>query len=124
MNLQAATISNGEWIIRLLRSSEIEAQREMAWILARVVSPVDILHSNSMQMGYVGHGARQQDLNRDTVCRELLDCSVMFVQPHSLEKIEFDEQKFALATAHNTEAIMNIIRRTLRLLDLYTQLRS
>ena len=59
MNLYAATISNGEWIIRLLRSSEIEAQREMAGILARVVSPVVILHPNSMQMGYVGHGARQ-----------------------------------------------------------------
>ena len=75
-------------------------------------------------MGYVGEGARRWDLNIDALCRELLDCSVMFVQPHSWEKIEYDEHKYALATAHNTEVIMILLRGTFRLLDIYIQLRS
>ena len=82
--MDTATINNGEWIIRPLRSGEFEAIKEMAKDLAFVVSPIVILPPNAAQMGYAGLGARQWDSNIDTVFRELLERSVTFIQPHAL----------------------------------------
>ena len=46
------------------------------------------------------------------------------MQPHVWEKIEYDDSKRALATAHNIEFIIDTVRRSLRIADLYTRLRS
>ena len=75
-------------------------------------------------MNIVGEAARRWDQNIDLFVRELIECGILFVQPHSWEKLEYDKYDYALATAHNTEVIMKILRWTLRILDIYTQLRS
>ena len=46
------------------------------------------------------------------------------MQPHVWEKIEYDDSKRALATAHNIEFIIDTVRRSLRIADLYTRLLS
>ena len=77
--MDTATINNGEWIIRLLRPCEIEAIEEMARELALVVSPIVILPPKADQMGFVGPGARQWDINIDVLCRRSLHRSITFV---------------------------------------------
>ena len=74
-------------IIRPLRPGEIEAIEEMAKELALVVTPIVILPPNAEAMGFEGPGARQWDLNIDTLCRRLLHRSITFVQPNAWEKI-------------------------------------
>ena len=59
----------------------------MARELALVVTPVVILPPNAEAMGFEGPGARQWDVNIDTLCRCLLQRSVTFAQPHAWEKI-------------------------------------
>ena len=68
-------------------------------------------------MNFIGDAARRWGLNIDLFVRELVECGILFVQPHSLEKLEYDKHKYACATAHNTEVIMKILRWTLRALD-------
>ena len=69
-------------------------------------------------MSYVGHGARQWDLDIDM---HAVNC---WTNPIRGKRFSLMNKQFALATAHNTEVIMNLIRRILRLLDLYIHLRS
>ena len=75
-------------------------------------------------MNFIGDAARRWVLNIDLFVRELVECGILFVQPHSWEKLEYDKHKYAFATAHNTEVIMKTLRWSLRVVDAYTQLRS
>ena len=63
--MDTATICNGEWLIRLLKTAEVEAIKQMAIALANVVSPVVILLPNFIKMGFIGEGARRWDFNID-----------------------------------------------------------
>ena len=83
----------------------------MVAALAHVVTPVVILHFVAEAIGFQGLGARQWDLNVDVPCRRLLHRSVTFVQPHPWEKIQYDDEKRALAIANNTHTLMDVLRR-------------
>ena len=74
-------------------------------------------------MDFVAEAARQGDLNIETFVRKLEQYGVLFVQPHSWDDIEYDKNKYVLATARNTMTIMRILRMCLRLSDAYIQLR-
>ena len=120
----AALDDNGDWLVRTLKEAEVEALKEVAHALSQVISLVVVLLPDSSQMNFIGEAARRWDLNIDLFVRELIECGILFVQPHSLEKLEYDKHKYAFATAHNTEVIMKIFRWILCVLDAYTQLRS
>ena len=116
--------NNGDWLVRPLKEAEVEALKKVAHALSRVISPVVVLPPDLNQMSFIGDAARRWDLNIDLFVRELVDCGILFVQPHSGENFEYDKHKYALATAHNTLVIMKILRWILIVSDAYTQLRS
>ena len=105
----AALDDNGDWLVRALKDPEVDALKEVAHGLSRVISPVVVLPPDSSQMNFIGEAARRWDLNIDLFVRELIEYGILFVQPHSLEKLEYDNNKYAFATAHNTEVIMEIL---------------
>ena len=121
--MDTAAYANDEWNIRPLKEHEVEAFEEVAEALSFVISPIVILHPDSNQMGFVAEAARQWDLNIDTFVRKLEKHGVLFVQLHSWDDIEYDKNKYVLATARNTVTIMIILRMCLRLSDAYIQLR-
>ena len=114
---------NDEWNIRPLRDHEVDALEEVAVALSLVISPIVILHPNSNQIGFVGEAARQWDTNIDIFVGKLDSRGILFVQLNSWNDIEYDKNKYVLATARNTVTLMRILRMCLRLNDAYTQMR-
>ena len=86
----AALDGNGNWLVRALTDSEIEALKEVAHALSLVISPVVVLPPDSNRMNFIGEAARRWDLNIDLFVRELIEYGILFVQPHSWEKLEYD----------------------------------
>ena len=82
----AALDNNGDWLVRPLKEAEVEALKEVAHALSRVISPVVVRLPDSSQINFIGEAARRWDLNIDLFVRELIECGILFVQPHSLEK--------------------------------------
>ena len=119
----AALDDNGDWLVRAVKDPEVEALKEVAHALSRVISPVVVLPPDSSQMNFIGEAARRWDLNIDLFVRQLVEYVIFFMQPHSWEELEYDNNKYAFATAHNTMVIMKILRWTLRMSNAYTQLR-
>ena len=74
-------------------------------------------------MGSRGTAACQWDINIDALVRKLHDHGILFAQPHLWNDIEYDKNKYVLATARNTITLMRMVRICLRLSDAYTQLR-
>ena len=64
--------------------------------------PWSFLPPSADVMGFDGEGGRQWDFNVDTLCKRFVETCIAFVQPHSWEKLEFDEEKRVLATTNNT----------------------
>ena len=112
------------WISRPLRDAEFEHIETMSAMLANVITPMVILRPNAEIMGFSGPGALQWDLNVDMLCRRLNQNCVAFIQPRPWEKLKFDEQKRILATANNTELIIDVLGGSLRHSHFMTRLRS
>ena len=91
----------------------------MVTALSLVISPFVILPPNSTQIGFSGEAARQWDINIDALVRKLDSRGILFAQPHSWNDIEYDKNKYVLATARNTILLMRMIRICLRLSDAY-----
>ena len=49
----AALDDNGDWLVRALKDPEVEAFREIAYVLSRVISPVVVLLPDSNQMNFI-----------------------------------------------------------------------
>ena len=111
-------------VIRKLRSGELEALDDMAASFAFVITPVVILPPSAEAIGFEGPGARQCDLHVDALCRRLNFRSITFVQPRPWEKIEYDDEKRALATSHHIQIILDVVRRAIRVCSLMIRLRS
>ena len=120
--MDIAAYANDEWNIRPLKEHEVDALEEVAKALSLVISLI-VMAPESNQMDFVAEAARQWDFNIDTFVRKLEKHGVLFVQPHSWDDIEYDKNKYVLATARNTVTIMIILRMCLRLSDAYIQLR-
>ena len=121
--MDTTALVHGEWIVRPLRDSEHEVLEKMAQALSLVTSPFVILPPNSTQLGFRGTAALQWDTNIDALVRRLDDHGILFAQPHLWNDIEYDKNKYVLATARNTITLMRMLRICLRLSDAYTQLR-
>ena len=112
--VDTATYEGDELVIRPLRSGALEAIEDMAASLAFVITTVVILPPSAEAIGFEGPGARQWDANVDALCRRLKYRSITFVQPHPWGKIEYDDEKRGLATSHNIQIILDVVRRALR----------
>ena len=49
----AALDDNGDWLVRALKDTEIDALKEVAHALSRVISQVDVLLPDSSQMNFI-----------------------------------------------------------------------
>ena len=76
----AALDDNGDWLVRVLKHPEVEALREVACALSRVISPFVVLLPDSSQMNFIGEAARRWGLNIDLFVRQLVEYGILFVQ--------------------------------------------
>ena len=112
--MDKATQVDGVWIIRPLRDAELECIETMSAVLANIITPIAMLPASNEIIGFSGPGASQWDLNVDMLCRRLNRKCIAFIQPNWWEKLEFYKEKRILATANNTQIVIDAFRRCLR----------
>ena len=122
--MDTATCEDGVWIIRAMRSFEIDVMEEMVALLANVIKHFVILPQSAEAIGVTGAGGWPWDFNIDTCCRRLHQHSVAFMHPHSLEKLELDDENRALGISRNTQIFLDVFRRSLRSSNFMTRRRS